>query len=130
MGIFNKILGNTDNKVTTKTSIDWYNLTHLNQLDGIVSESRQIPVLVFKHSTRCGVSRMVLKGFESGYDYPEDAIKPYFIDLLRHREISDAIAQKFGVNHQSPQILLIKNGVSIFDTSHSDIDATVLKQKL
>jgi bacillithiol system protein YtxJ len=126
MGIFDKFT----NKVTTENQIDWNALTELKQLDTIVSESADIPVVIFKHSTHCGISRMALRGFEADYNYPGNEIKAYFLDLLRYRDVSNAIADKFGVIHQSPQLLLIKDGDSIFDTSHGDINASALRDKI
>jgi bacillithiol system protein YtxJ len=126
MGIFDRFTP----KVTTENKIEWNDLTEIKQLDNIVSESSETPVLIFKHSTRCGISRMALRGFEVEFDYPANEIKTYFLDLLHHRDVSDAVAGRFGVMHQSPQILLIKDGNCIFDTSHGDINAIALKDKI
>jgi bacillithiol system protein YtxJ len=91
--------------------------------------SHQQPVIIFKHSTRCSISRMALKQFENEFDL-EGRVTPYFLDLLNHRDISNEIATRFDVYHQSPQLLLIKEGKSICDASHSDIDAVELKGKV
>jgi bacillithiol system protein YtxJ len=91
--------------------------------------SNEKPVVIFKHSTRCSVSRFALKQFENEFDL-EDKVDAYFLDLLENRDISNAIATRFGVYHQSPQLLLIKEGKSVYDVSHSDIDARELKGKL
>ena len=107
----------------------WNTLTDLHQLDEIVDISQNQPVVIFKHSTRCSVSRMALKKFESEYDL-EDKVDVYFLDLLEYRDISNEIASRFEVYHQSPQLLLIKEGKSVYDVSHSDIDAIALKGKL
>jgi len=78
------------------------------------------------------VSRMVLKQFENEYDVEtlHCNVPTYFLDLLAHRDISNEIAARFNVFHQSPQLLLIKEGKSVYDVSHSDIDAVELKEKL
>ncbi|MFL9843941.1 bacillithiol system redox-active protein YtxJ [Flavobacterium rhizosphaerae] len=130
MGVFDKLFGNSDNKGTTGSAIKWNDLTELKQLDTIVEESAETPVIIFKHSTRCPVSRMALKNFENEYSLEEDEVKPYFLDLIQYRDVSNEIASRFNVVHQSPQILLIKNGQSIYDTSHGDIDAGVVKEKI
>ncbi len=91
--------------------------------------SPQQPVAIFKHSTRCSISRMALKQFENEFDL-EGSVTPYYLDLLNHRDISNEIATRFQVYHQSPQLLLIKEGKSIYDASHSDIDAVELKERL
>ena len=130
MSVFDKLFGNSDSKDTSSGSIKWNALTDVNQLDAIVEESAETPVLLFKHSTRCSVSRMALKSFEKEYSIDENKAQPYFLDLLEHRDISNAIASRFGVTHQSPQLILIKNGKAVYNTSHSDIDAGTIKNKL
>ena len=104
-------------------------MVDLGQLNEIISLSSEKPVLIFKHSTRCSVSRMVLKQFESEFDL-EDQVTPYFLDLLEHRDVSNAIAEQFKVVHQSPQLLLIKNGMSEYDASHSAIEVAELRMKI
>lgn len=130
MGVFGKIFGNSDSKDTTGTTMHWNDLTQLQQLDTIITESTETPVIIFKHSTRCGISRMALKGFEGSYSIGEGDAKPYYLDLLEHRDISNEIANRFGVMHQSPQVLVIKNGAVVYNESHGDIDAQVVKEKL
>ncbi len=126
MSLFN-FFGKDDYKDKASSKMNWNALTNLQQLEAIVEESSKNPVLIFKHSTRCSISRFVLKQFEKEFDL-EEKIKPYFLDLLEHRDVSNEIALTFGVQHQSPQILLIKNGVAVYDTSHDDIQALVLKR--
>lgn len=133
MSLFNSLFGNSsesDNKDTNQNGLNWNALTELKQLDAIVEESASTPVVIFKHSTRCSISRMALKNFEREYSLEESEVVPYFLDLLEHRDISNEIAQKFQVIHQSPQLLLIKNGKSVYDVSHSEIDAEALKSKV
>jgi len=129
MSVFNSIFGKSGNQISSEGKINWIQLTDLAQLDEIIAISKQKPVVIFKHSTRCSVSRMALKQFETDYDL-EDRVDTYFLDLLEHRDISNAIATRFNVVHQSPQLLLIKGGKSVYDVSHSDIDAEELKGKL
>jgi len=105
----------------------WNNLTDLGQLDEIISNSNEKPAVIFKHSTRCSVSRMALKQFENEFKLSHK-VTPYFLDLITYREISNEITNRFGVLHESPQILLIKEGQSTYDASHSAIDAEVLEE--
>jgi bacillithiol system protein YtxJ len=98
-------------------------------LNEIMELSHQQPVAIFKHSTRCSISRMALKQFENEFDL-EGSVTPYFLDLINHRDISNEIATRFEVYHQSPQLLLIKEGKSVYDASHSDIDAVELKGRV
>lgn len=107
--------------------MEWNQLTAMDQLDLIVSMSEEKAVLIFKHSTRCSISRFALKQFENDFNL-EEKINPYFLDLLNYRTISNEIAIRFNVQHQSPQVLLIKNGVVVYDASHSDIAVEELKK--
>ena len=131
MSFFDKVFGGeSSNKDTNNSGLEWNDLANLDQLDEIVRESSEVPVVIFKHSTRCGISRMAMKGFEKEYDIDPSQAKPYYLDLLNHRDISNAIAARFGVFHESPQLLLIKDGKAIYNESHGNISATALKGKL
>ena len=109
--------------------MNWIELNNAQQLAEIKELSKARPQVIFKHSTRCSISRMALKQFENEFNY-EDKLAPYFLDLLEHRDISNEIATKFGVYHQSPQMIVIKDGKAVFNTSHSDIDAECLSKFL
>jgi bacillithiol system protein YtxJ len=129
MTLFKSIFGDSENKNTNTSKINWIELTDLGQLNEIMDLSHEQPVAIFKHSTRCSISRMALKQFENEFDL-EGSVTPYFLDLLNHRDISNEIATRFEVYHQSPQLLLIKEGKSVYDASHSDIDAVELKGRV
>jgi bacillithiol system protein YtxJ len=109
--------------------MNWTLLTDLGQLNEISELSFQKPVAIFKHSTRCSISRMALKQFENEFNL-EDKVTPYYLDLLEFRPISNEIAGRFGVMHQSPQIILIKDGNAVYTASHSDIQVADLAGKL
>ena len=130
MSLLNKFFSNSDTKDTASSSRIWNDLTDLKQLDTIVEESAETPVVIFKHSTRCPVSRMALKNFENNYAIEEGKVKTYFLDLLEHRDISNEIASRFDVMHQSPQLIIVKDGKASYNASHGDIDAETVKQKL
>jgi bacillithiol system protein YtxJ len=129
MTLFKSIFGDSENNNSNASKINWIPLTDLGQLNEIMELSHQQPVAIFKHSTRCSISRMALKQFENEFDL-EGIVTPYYLDLLNHRDISQEIATRFDVYHQSPQLLLIKEGKSIYDASHSDIDAVELKGRV
>ncbi|MEI6189632.1 MAG: bacillithiol system redox-active protein YtxJ [Chitinophagia bacterium] len=99
--------------------MQWIPLNDLSQLDKIQQSSFTIPQVIFKHSTTCSISQMAFARMERS-EAP-DTIQFYYLDLLNFRPISKAIAEKFSVSHESPQILLIKNGECIFDESHGGI---------
>jgi len=129
MSVFNSIFGKTGNQNSSESKINWIPLTDLGQLDEIITLSNEKPVVIFKHSTRCIVSRTALKQFENEFDL-DKKVNAYFLDLLEHRDISNEITNRFGLVHQSPQLILIKEGKSVYDVSHSDIDAGELKRKV
>jgi len=107
----------------------WTALRELSQIEKIVEESAEQNILIFKHSTSCSTSRMTLDRMERNWNEDEMAkLKPYYLDLLSFREISNAIAQRFNVEHESPQVLIIKKGKSIYNQSHFGIDYKSLKE--
>ena len=129
MSIFNSLFGSSEDNKAKESKVNWIPLQFMGQLDEIAALSNQKPAVIFKHSTRCSISRFALKQFEKEYE-SNDNVDTYFLDLLEHRDISNEIARRFQVMHQSPQLLLIKNGKSVYNVSHSDIDAKELKNNL
>lgn len=129
MSLFNSVFGNSKTPDNSKNNINWIPLTDLGQLNEIIELSNEKPVAIFKHSTRCSVSRMALKQFENEFNSP-DSVETYFLDLIAYRDVSNEIATRFQVMHQSPQLVLIKEGKSVYNASHSDIDAQELKSKI
>ncbi|MFV5696248.1 bacillithiol system redox-active protein YtxJ [Flavobacterium sp. LB3P122] len=129
MSFFQNIFNSSDDKDLKENKINWNELTDLGQLNEIIFISNEKPVAIFKHSTRCSVSRMALKQFENEFN-SVGKVTPYFLDLIAHRDISNAIADQFSVTHQSPQLILIKDGKAVYNVSHSDIDAEELGKKV
>ncbi len=129
MNILKNIFGSSENQPEKTSNVNWINLNDLGQLNEVQEISNQKPVLIFKHSTTCSVSRMALKNFEREFDL-HDKVDTYFLDLLNHRDISNEIASRFQVIHQSPQLLLIKEGNCTYNVSHSSIEASELEEKL
>ncbi|MBX2947364.1 MAG: bacillithiol system redox-active protein YtxJ [Cyclobacteriaceae bacterium] len=109
--------------------MQWTKLTDLQQLDEIRHESTEQKILIFKHSTRCSTSRAMLDRLERNWKEDEmQTVKPYFLDLLSYRQISNAIAEKFNVEHESPQVLIIQNGNAIYHASHTSINYSAIKE--
>ena len=129
MSFFKNMFNSSEEKESNDNKINWNELTDLGQLNEIIAISNEKPVAIFKHSTRCSVSRMALKQFENEFN-SSDKVTPYFLDLIAHRDISNEIANRFGVTHQSPQLILIKEGKAVYNVSHSDIDAEELGTKV
>jgi len=110
--------------------MNWNTINSPSDIDAIVERSNQVPCLILKHSTRCSISFMALHRLESAWDFKASQIEPYFLDLLDFRPISNEISQRFKVHHESPQILLIKNGECFHDASHLDISVDEIKTAL
>lgn len=109
----------------------WSELKSIHQLDEIRQESKENPILIFKYSSRCSISQVALDRLERNWRETEmTGVKPYFLDLITYREISNRIAREFDVEHESPQILVIENEKSILDQSHMGIDYQVIKSTL
>ena len=111
-----------------KYGMNWKDLTSIDELNGAIAESSDNLVILFKHSTRCSISRMALKMLEMGWDESLNGVSAYYLDLLNHRDVSNAIAEKLDVIHQSPQMLILKNGAAVSVTNHSDINADEVKK--
>ena len=124
-GFFNKNSGTQPKK---KHQFSWIPLSSLDQLDQIKEQSKTSPVVIFKHSTRCVISRMVLREFESSFAEHQLSVSLYILDLLTYREISNEIVSEFQVFHQSPQLIVIKNGEAIYHASHNDINSNNIKE--
>lgn len=99
----------------------WQAIQTVADLDMIVQESFKHTVVIFKHSTRCNISSIAKHRIESDWDKEKEDLKFYYLDLLEHRDISNQIAEKFQVHHQSPQIIVLKNGEVVLDANHLDI---------
>ena len=123
MGILNLFFGLFHSSQSEIKEIPWNKLTSIGQINNIIEESKEKPVVIFKHSTRCGISRMVLREFQRNYLLTEDQIKIYYLDILSYRDVSDEISIAFQVFHESPQLLIIKDGITVQHSSHYRIDA-------
>ena len=126
MGIFNKLFSGSSEPKDEKV-LPWQELNTISQLNTIVDKSKSKTQLIFKHSTRCGISRMVMNQFVASYDLELDA-DLYYLDLLSFRDVSNEVGYKFQVMHQSPQLLVIKNGVVVANASHGGVNDMDLAQ--
>ena len=111
--------------------MNWIELNTEEQIEQIKGESRIQPVLIFKHSTRCAVSNAALSRLERNWKAEKlGPIKMYYLDLLSYRNISQSIAVSFDVEHESPQVLILKEGSPIFVRSHLAISFDEIQQLL
>lgn len=127
MSFINKLFGGSSEPKEQKI-LPWIPLNDLQQLKHIAEKSKTKTQVVFKHSTRCGISRMVMNQFVDAFDLTEKDLDLYYLDLLNYRDVSNEVGYTFQVMHQSPQVLVIKNGVVVAHASHGAINEIDLKQ--
>ncbi len=108
--------------------INWISVASENEIEAIKERSNEIPCVIFKHSTRCPISSIAKLRLEDNWDFNNNEMEAYFLDLIRYRSVSNYIADTFDVHHESPQILLIKNGDCTYESSHLDITVDELKE--
>ena len=106
---------------------EWKTLTSTDQVEQLKAVSESKPVAILKHSSRCGVSSSVLSRLKGDWNISADHLEFYFLDLITYREVSKAVENAFNVRHESPQLIVIKNGKAIFQRSHFDIKLNELK---
>jgi len=117
----------TQSEEVNKSKVSWIPLTSVDQIAELKAISKNNHVAVFKHSTRCIISRTVLQRFEE--EFPEGLeVQLYYIDLLNYRDVSLAIADEFLVVHQSPQLVVIKDEKVVTHASHHDITQINLEE--
>lgn len=127
MGFINKLFGGSSEPKEKKV-LPWIALTNTEQLSEIKEKSKTKLQVVFKHSTRCGISSMVMRQFVNAYALSADDLDLYYLDLLSYRAVSDEVGYTFQVMHESPQLLIIKNGITELHASHGAINDVDLAQ--
>ncbi|MEO1262992.1 MAG: bacillithiol system redox-active protein YtxJ [Bacteroidota bacterium] len=108
--------------------MNWKDINQAEQLPLIEQESHKTPCLIFKHSTRCSISSIAKFRLEKEWTFSEMEMVPYYLDLIEHRHLSNAVAEKFEVHHESPQIILLWKGEVLLDASHLDISVLEIKE--
>lgn len=107
---------------------NWLELETMEGLETVEKVSFERPVILFKHSRRCGISAFAKERL--GELKIDDSFEFYYLDLLSYREISNEIARRFGVIHQSPQVVVLKEGKASFTTSHHQIGVEVIMKNI
>lgn len=108
--------------------MNWKNIQSEKQIDDVVKASHDSYQVIFKHSTTCPISSMAKMRLESKWDL--DNVDAHYLDLLNYRSISSYIAESLSVHHESPQLILLKNGEVIHDSSHLDISLAEIKESI
>jgi bacillithiol system protein YtxJ len=103
--------------------MNWKHLTSIAELDELIALSETSTILIYKHSDRCNICHVALNRIERNWkEEDNEKTVPYFLDVLRHRDVSNAIAERLGIRHESPQALLIRNGKCFYSSTHSEIN--------
>lgn len=113
---------------SVKKNLNWINLIDPAQVESVFATSQNKPALIFKHSTRCSISAKALAGFEKDWKMNDDACDLYFLDLLTFRSVSNKVAERSGVAHQSPQVIIFHKGKAVYSSSHQAISAKEIRK--
>ena len=104
----------------SKLPENWSTIESIQQLEAVDKQSFNQPIVLFKHSTTCSISAMAKARLESASDGETPQL--YYLDLLAHRDVSNAIADKYGIRHESPQVIVVQNGKAMYNASHGAIN--------
>lgn len=107
--------------------ISLQSIEELNEIMALSFSEEIDGVFIFKHSTRCSISSMVWNRLQRDWKFDPERVKFYYLDLIRYREVSNKIAELTGVEHQSPQLIGIKNGKAFYDASHNAIQVSIIE---
>ena len=124
MSFFNKIFRSSEEEKSSPEF--WKYLESEEDLNRAIAVSTEKKVAIFKHSTRCFISKTVLKNLEKEVENSDKNVDYYFLDLLAHRDLSNKIADDLGVTHQSPQLIVLENGVVVNHASHQSISLSLI----
>ncbi|GAB1856585.1 bacillithiol system redox-active protein YtxJ [Flavobacteriaceae bacterium MHTCC 0001] len=127
MGLLKKIFKG-EKLVKEEKVLPWVPLNDLKQINYIKKKSSLKPQVIFKHSTRCGISSMVQRQFINDYNFSEKELDLYYLDILSYRNVSDEVGYAFQLIHESPQLLVVKNGELVAHASHGQINSVDLAQ--
>ena len=116
---------------TEPQQLPWKSLEAMDSLDSLTMASEEKPQLIFKHSTRCIISKMALRSFENEWEeYGGIDADIHFLDLIAFRDVSNEIASRFSVVHESPQVILLSGGKAIYDDSHQSISLGEVRKRI
>ncbi|MGB5188844.1 bacillithiol system redox-active protein YtxJ [Robiginitalea sp.] len=124
MKLFKSLFGLPDESIEEDNQgIAWIHIQSVADLDQLESGRASRPQILFKHSTSCGLSSMMLRRFEKRWESVGHLADFYYLDLIAHRGVSNEVAQRYGVRHQSPQLFILGPEGVLRHVSHGDISA-------
>ena len=110
--------------------MNWIELQSIEQAKELINSSNEKPVLFFKHSVRCSISSMAKDRLERKWNIDDSKVAPIYLDLLNHRDVSNFLATELNVEHQSPQVILVKNKMATYSETHSMISVNGISEEL
>ncbi|HKK89416.1 MAG TPA: bacillithiol system redox-active protein YtxJ [Saprospiraceae bacterium] len=125
MGLFS-----SNKKSSTSGNQDWVELQSTEGLDDLENHSMDQPIVIFKHSTRCSISHFVHRRLASDWNFKKEELPFYYLDLIQFRNLSNAIADRTGVKHESPQMILWYKGKVLYNASHDNINLNEMQKHL
>ena len=108
-------------ETTPDKSFNWFTIKSKEQFQELDRLSKDKLMVIFKHSTMCPISSMALKRFQKEADFDTEQVDLFFVNVIDQQAIADAIGEYYGVVHQSPQLLIIKDGEAVYHSSHSAV---------
>ena len=117
-------------KEDEKKAFIWKKLNEISTWEELLKASESLPQIVFKHSTRCIISKTVLRNLEGDWKASTHDSELYYLDLISHRDISNRIAADTGIHHESPQLIILEKGRAVYDRSHNSIEAVDIQKFL
>ena len=108
-------------ETTPNQPFNWFTIKSKEQFQELDRLSKDKLMVIFKHSTMCPISSMALKRFQKEADFDTEQVDLFFVNVIDQQAIADAIGEYYGVVHQSPQLLIIKNGEAVYHSSHSAV---------
>ncbi len=135
MGLFDRIFqGETPSPANAGkkplADLQWQVLDSISMLEALKQRSFEVPCLIFKHSTRCSISSMALNRLQIGWEFSEQELEGWFLDLIAFRSVSHAVSEQLGIEHQSPQAIIVRNGEVVYHASHSAIGIQPIREAL
>ena len=117
-------------KKSSGTMENWKSITSEQEVKDIVARSNETTQIIFKDSVTCGISAYAKSRLVDGYDAIDGKADFNYLDLLAYRPVSNFIAEHLGVYHQSPQIIVLKNGKVTYSATHHAIEANKIAVEL
>ena len=130
MGLFNLFKSGEEFSTRSDKGLEWVLLETEEEFEKLKMRSAERPQIIFKNSTACGISGMVLRSFESQYSSARKEADLHLLHIQYNRELSNLVSRSLGIRHESPQLLILRGGEVVAHASHSGITNIDLEEYL